>query len=366
MKKHYLTIFLIMAISALFISCAGHEVKTTKTTFQPYAFQASQYEPKVNNFMVILDTSSSMAEPYQGQSKSTIAHNLLTAMGETLPELKYDGALRTFGQGGAYLPDRSTMLVYGPKPYSTASFGSALNDVKEPGGSSSLPLANAITAAGNDLASTEGPIALLIVSDGDHMDQMPVKAAKALKSQFGDRLCIDTVQVGDNPGGKEILEQIAKTSGCGYATTADRLSASSSMGGFVESIFLAKLAPKPTPMAAAPTPVALPSSVVLFSFNSADIKSEAYPMLNETAMIMKKNPDLNGRIDGYADSTGNEAYNLDLSERRAKAVKDYLVSRGIDPERLSTKGFGYTNPVASNDTKEGRAKNRRVELKPVH
>ena len=119
-------------------------------------------------------------------------------------------------------------------------------------------------------------------------------------------------------------------------------------------------------MAAAPKPLALPSSVVLFSFNSADIKSEAYPMLNETAMTMKKNPDLSGRIDGYADSTGNEEYNIELSERRAKAVRDYLVSKGIDPERLSTKGFGVADPVASNDTKEGRAKNRRVELKPVH
>ena len=107
------------------------------------------------------------------------------------------------------------------------------------------------------------------------------------------------------------------------------------------------------------------SSVVLFSFNSADIKPKAYPMLNEAAMKLKENPDLNGRIDGYADSTGNEAYNIDLSERRAKAVKDYLVSKGIDPERLNTNGFGNADPVASNDTKEGRAKNRRVEVKPV-
>jgi OmpA-OmpF porin, OOP family len=392
MKKHYLIPLFILMLSILLISCGGKKVMKTAQSFEPYKFDTSQYEPKVNNFAVILDTSSSMADKYQGQSKETISEKFLTAMNETLPELKYNGALRTFGHG-ASLPDRSTIRLYGVTPYSTSGFESALDGVKGPGGSTSLPLAKAITAAGEDFKSVQGPIAVVIVSDGLDMDQAPIKAAETLKSQFGDRLCIDTVQIGDDPAGKANLEQIAKIGGCGYATTADRLTTSSSMAGFVEGIFLAKAAPKPIPMAASKpmdsdkdgvpdnldqcpnTPLgftvdgkgclASASSVVLFSFNSSDIRSKAYPMLNEAAMIMKKNPDINGRIDGYADSTGNGAYNIDLSERRAKAVKDYLVSRGIDPERLSTKGFGDADPVASNDTKEGRAKNRRVELKPV-
>ena len=364
MKKHYSIPLFILMLSILLISCGGKKVMKTAQSFEPYKFDTSQYEPKVNNFAVILDTSSSMADKYQGQAKATVAKNFLTAMNQTLPEMNYNGDLRTFGND-AYLPDRSTMRVYGVTPYSASGFGSALDGVKGPGGDTSLPLAKAIAAAGEDFKSAKGPIAVVIVSDGLDMDQAPVKAAETLKSQFGDRLCIDTVQIGDDPAGKANLEQIAKIGGCGYATTADRLSTSSSMAGFVEGIFLAKIAPKPTPMAAAPKPLALPSSVVLFSFNSADIKSNAYPMLNEAAVMMKKNPDLNGRIDGYADSTGSEEYNIELSERRAKAVRDYLVSKGIDPERLSTKGFGVADPVASNDTKTGRAKNRRVELTPV-
>jgi OOP family OmpA-OmpF porin len=392
MKKHYSIPLFILMLSILLISCGGKKVMKTAQSFEPYKFDTSQYEPKVNNFAVILDTSSSMADKYQGQAKATVAKNFLTAMNQTLPELNYNGDLRTFGHD-AYLPDRSTMRVYGVAPYSASGFGSALDGVKGPSGDTSLPLAKAIAAAGEDFKSAQGPIAVVIVSDGLDMDQAPVKAVETLKSQFGDRLCIDTVQIGDDPAGKANLEQIAKIGGCGYATTADRLSTSSSMAGFVEGIFLAKAAPKPIPMAAAKpmdsdkdgvpdnldqcpnTPLgftvdakgclASASSVVLFSFNSADIKSNAYHMLNEAAVIMKKNPDLNGRIDGYADSTGNEAYNIDLSERRAKAVRDYLVSKGIDPERLSTKGFGYADPVASNDSKEGRAKNRRVEVTPV-
>jgi OOP family OmpA-OmpF porin len=388
MKKHYFIPLFIVIISVLLIGCAGEKVKPTPPAFQPYKFQANQYEPKVNNFMVILDTSSSMADKYQGQAKDNIAQNFLMAMNETLPELKYNGALRTFGHD-AYLPDRSTMLVYGVKSYSTSGFGSAINGVKGPGGDSSLPLAKAITSAGKDLASSQGPIALIIVSDGVDMDQAPVKAAKALNSRFGDRLCIDTVQVGDDPGGKAILEQIAGASDCGFSTTADKLATSSSLGGFVEGIFLAK----PAPMAAVPKPMDSDkdgvsdnldqcpntpmgatvdargcwtyAAVVLFDINSAEVKSEAYPMLNEAVLIMKKNPDLNVEVDGHTDSAGTAAYNMTLSVKRAEAIKDHLVTRGVDPKRLTTKGFGITKPAASNDTKEGRAKNRRVEFTPV-
>ncbi|HSQ87085.1 MAG TPA: OmpA family protein [Desulfobacterales bacterium] len=393
MKKNYLTPLLIVMISTLLISCGGNKVMKTASSFEPHKFDASQYEPKEDNFVVILDTSSSMDEKYNGQPKAEIAKNFLMAMNQTLPELKYNSELRIFGTSTS-IPDKWTKSVYGLKSYSEAEFETALKDVKGQGGTSSLPLAKAITASGEVLKSTQGSTAVILVSDGEQMDQAPLKAAEDLKSQFGDRLCIYTVQIGDDPAGKAILEQIAKAGGCGYSTAADRLASSANMAGFVEGIFLAKSAPKPVPMAVAPKPLdsdndgvtdnqdqcpntplgfkvdskgclASASSVVLFSFNSADIRSEAYPVLNETAMIMKKNPELNGRIDGYADSTGNEAYNIDLSERRAKAVKDFFVSRGVDPERLTIKGFGDADPVASNDTKEGRAKNRRVELTPV-
>ena len=392
MKKHYLILLFIVMISTLLISCGGKKVIKTAPSFEPYQFDASQYVPKVDNFVVILDTSSSMADKYAKKEKAKIAKELLTAMNQTLPELNYNGALMTFGHD-AYLPDRSAMLVYGPTKYSTSGFESALNATKGPSGASSLALAKAIKASGVDLKSAQGPIAVILVSDGEKMDQAPVAAAEALKSQFGDRLCIDTVLVGDNPGGKEILEQIAQAGGCGISTTADQLGSSANMAGFVEALFLAKPAPKPVPVAVAPKPMdtdkdGVPDNLdqcpntplgatvdargcwtyaakVLFDTNSAKVKSEAYQMLTEAVVIMKKNPDLKVEVDGHADSTGTAAYNMTLSEKRAEAVKKYFVDQGIDPERLTTKGFGITKPAAGNDTKEGRAKNRRVELTPV-
>jgi OOP family OmpA-OmpF porin len=392
MKKHYLIPLFIVMISTLLISCGGKKVMKTAPSFEPYNFDASQYVPKVDNFVVILDASSSMGDKYMEKEKAKIAKDFLSAMNQTLPELNYNGALITFGHG-AHMLDRSAMVVYGPTKYSTSGFESALNTIKKPSGTSSLPLTKAISASGEKLKSAQGSTAVILVSDGEKMDQAPVKAAEALKSQFGDRLCIDTVLVGDNPAGKMTLEQIAKAGGCGISTTTDRLAPSANMAGFVESLFLAKPAPKPAPMAAAPKPMdsdkdgvtdnldqcpntPLGATVdargcwtfeakVLFDINSAKVKSEAYPMLQEAVLIMKKNPDLKVEVDGHADSTGAAAYNMTLSEKRAEAVKKYFVDQGIDPDRLTTKGFGITKPAAGNDTKEGRAKNRRVELTPV-
>jgi OOP family OmpA-OmpF porin len=220
MKKHYLKTIFIVMISTLLISCGGKKVMKTAPSFEPYNFDASQYVPKVDNFLVILDISSSMAEKYNGQPKAEIAKNFLMAMNQTLPELKYNSELRIFG-ASTPIPDKWTMSVYGLKPYSKAEFETALKDVKGQGGTSSLPLAKALIASGVDLKSNQGSTAVILVSDGEKMDQAPVKAAEALKSQFGDGLCIYTVQIGDDAAGKAILEQIVKAGGCGYATTAD-------------------------------------------------------------------------------------------------------------------------------------------------
>ncbi|HUV76749.1 MAG TPA: OmpA family protein [Desulfobacterales bacterium] len=391
MDKRFLRVLFILMISTLLISCGGKKVMKAEPSFEPYKFDANQYVPKVDNFVVILDTSSSMADKYAKKEKAKIAKDFLSAMNQTLPELKYNAALRVFGHG-ASLPDKSTMLVYGPTQYSTSGFGAALNSVKGPSGDSSLALAKAINAAGDDMKSSKGPIAVIIVSDGQKMDQKPVKAAEAMKSQFGDRVCIDTVQVGDDPAGKMTLEQIVKAGGCGISTTADRLASSANMAGFVEGIFLAKAAPKPMakPMAkpmdsdgdgvtddkdqCPNTPKGATvdargcwtyAAVVLFDFNKAVIKSEAHPMLDEAVGILKKNPEINVEIDGHTDNMGPAAYNMTLSEKRANAVMKYLVDQGVKAERLTMKGFGLTKPAASNDTKAGRAKNRRVEFRPV-
>ena len=103
----------------------------------------------------------------------------------------------------------------------------------------------------------------------------------------------------------------------------------------------------------------------LFDFDKAVVKVQYYPFLDELVPVLKNNPALRVEIQGHADSTGTIIYNQGLSERRAKAVKNYLAKKSFDASRLTAVGFGETQPAYSNATSEGRAKNRRVELKPI-
>jgi outer membrane protein OmpA-like peptidoglycan-associated protein len=104
---------------------------------------------------------------------------------------------------------------------------------------------------------------------------------------------------------------------------------------------------------------------VHFDFNKANIRPGDAAVLDEVAAILKSHPNVVVNVNGYCDAIGSEAYNLKLSERRAEAVVDYLVKAGIPESRLIPHGYGKTNFVAPNDTPEGRAQNRRVELVPV-
>lgn len=104
---------------------------------------------------------------------------------------------------------------------------------------------------------------------------------------------------------------------------------------------------------------------IFFDFDKFSLKSESFPELNRLVQLMNEKPTMTVEVTGHTDATGSEAYNLGLSERRAKAVSGYLVKQGINADRVTTTFFGEAKPVADNGTREGRAKNRRVEFKIV-
>ena len=108
--------------------------------------------------------------------------------------------------------------------------------------------------------------------------------------------------------------------------------------------------------------VTMKENMVNFGFDSSDLTSAAKANLDKLAQVLKNNMDTNINIYGHTDSKGTDAYNLSLSERRAAAVKNYLVSQGVSASRMFTMGVGEKEPVASNDTDAGRAENRRVEF----
>ncbi|MFZ5501955.1 MAG: OmpA family protein [Pseudomonadota bacterium] len=138
--------------------------------------------------------------------------------------------------------------------------------------------------------------------------------------------------------------------------------------------------PDPVPMAApVPTPAPTPKEVwktllenkpvniegAYFAFDSAKLRGGSLQKLDEVVDFAKQYPDAELEAAGHTDSIGDEAYNQTLSERRAESVKGYLVSHGVDGSRVMVKGYGETQPVADNKTSEGRAQNRRVEIRSV-
>jgi len=111
--------------------------------------------------------------------------------------------------------------------------------------------------------------------------------------------------------------------------------------------------------------VKLQKGNVLFDFGKSDIKPQAYPVLDEALAILKKQPTPKVQVQGHTDNVGSRAYNQNLSERRAKAVMQYFIDKGVARQRLSAAGYNFSRPAASNDTRQGRALNRRVELMPI-
>lgn len=101
---------------------------------------------------------------------------------------------------------------------------------------------------------------------------------------------------------------------------------------------------------------------VTFDFDSASLRADFFDVLDSVALVLEEFDQTVLVIDGHTDSTGSRSYNLELSERRAETVGRYLINQGVAQVRIDTYGYGPDHPVASNDTEEGRAANRRVEL----
>jgi len=369
--SRYLLVFSILA-SMILMGCAttqtaGPVVKAGDLTMK---MKSGKYVQNANNFDIIVDKTGSMGSDYAGVQKFIIEKSLVSKFNSYIPDVTLNGGLRTLGQN--YADFDVTKLVYGMAKYDADSLEGVIRNLSTPYGDS--PLEAAILAAGNDLKGLQGRSALVIFSDGVDMGDASVKAAANVKSQYGDKLCIYTVLIGNDKQGAKVLEQISKAGQCGISVKGDDLADDSAMNSFVERIFLA---PKPAEMPP-PPPVMEEKKApeveqkilekgratldVEFDFDKAVVKPKYDKDIQGVADVMKKYPDLKIVIEGHTDNVGGEKYNLSLSQKRAEAIKKIMVTKfNIEPSRLTAKGFGESKPIASNSTKEGRQKNRRVE-----
>lgn len=129
--------------------------------------------------------------------------------------------------------------------------------------------------------------------------------------------------------------------------------------------YVAPAAPAPAyvaPAQPAPVPQKLVLEGVNFDFDKATLRQEDMAIIDRDVTALDTWGNVNIEVAGHTDSRGSDRYNMDLSQRRAEAVRNYLVGKGIAADRLSARGYGESQPVADNATDEGRFKNRRVEL----
>jgi len=341
--------------------------------------KSGQYIQNADNFYIIFDKTGSMGNTYAGQLKLNIEKSLVSSFNRTIPDLSLMAGLRTLG--GNYRDFDVTKFVYGIVKYNPDSLDAVVQKLKCP--FSDSPLDVPITAAGNDLKAVQGKIALVVFSDGEDMGNAPVNAAASVKSQYGDNLCIYTVQIGNDEKGGKLLDQIAQAGGCGIFVKGDKLGSDTEMTAFVERIFLARKPAEalPPPRRAKVVPQVQPevmkeatvqreapaskevsiALLVEFDTGMATVKPKYNNEIKKVADFMKEYPDTSAMIEGHTDNVGKEAANVKLSQRRADSIKTYLVKKfGIDSSRIKAVGYGPNKPVASNATKEGKQKNRRV------
>ncbi len=339
--------------------CATQQNLPQGLSFQPHPLAKEMWQIKTDNLVFILDASSSMSEKYKGGEKFSIGRNVVANFNQTMPDMAFKTALRSFGHSDAF-SDKSTVLTYGLREYSRFGISDALAKIIPAGGPS--PMEKAFRAASDDLKTAQGKIAMLVVSDGKDMDNAPLEAARELKNLYGDRLCIYTVLIGDDGPGRRLLSAITQVTGCWNPLTAEDLSSEPAMADFVKTVLLRKIGVTMPEMSKAGTWV---FKDIKFEIDKDTLVASSYPTLEEIVTMLKVRSEISVEIQGHTDSTASLAHNLELSKRRAHTVMQYLQSKGIAASRMTAKGYGEGRPMDTNDTVQGRSNNRRVELKPM-
>lgn len=337
----------------------------------------------VSQSVTVFDASGSQAETF-AESKATL-ESIVAAM----PNGSYDAGHVHFGGR-----DREET---GVSRFNRGGLASAAKNAAFLEGTTPLYSVFEKELAGA-IGGGSGKAAVIVISDGlvtdyagrSDSNERTLEAARQVASDRAGEVCFHTVQSGDSADGAALLRSISNVTSCGSFRNASSLGSASALQDFSRNVYLGGPAPAPPPRQ---TTVSTPMDTdgdgvsdandkcpgtlkrarvnsrgcwtlhdLRFAVNGAAIEAGFTSTLAEDIDVLKANPDVRVRIDGHTDSDGSAAYNQGLSERRAASVRDYFVSQGIDAGRLEIKGFGETDPIVPNDSRENKRRNRRVVL----
>ncbi|XPV76748.1 MAG: OmpA family protein [Desulfovibrio sp.] len=325
----------------------------------PAIASAKECGKKVDNFAFFVDYSGSMAmkHPTLNEKKIQLAYNLLKQMNSYVPALDYTAYLGTFA------PNE---VLYGPETYDKNAMCAAIDklDTTYDIFNRTTPMGEGLMSLNAQLANMPSTKAIIMLTDGrSNIGADPIAEAKDIYAKYPE-LTIHVVSFADDDAGMAVIKGIqALKAGSMVMNITDMDPMSTEK--FVLDILCAPVQAKPMP---APEPM---EQVFIFrsmnfDFDKADIKDEMLPALQQALVFLLDKSDLIVEIGGHTDSVGSQAYNMKLSERRASSVKQWLVDNGIASERMRAVGYGEDSPKFDNTTEEGRALNRRCELKQLH
>lgn len=341
------------SLTILLAACASGPAYTPQSV-QPQSIDLTAFAPRVETFVVVLDISSSMGEDYQDTPKVHTAQDLVASFNATVPDAGFKAGLVTFGHGtGRCLGMGSADGIYGLAAHDRSAFAGALGSIACAGGTT--PMSEGIDATTQMLSGETGSVAVIVVSDFQWVSADPVvQSVERLKAQHPGRLCLHTVKVGDNTTGDAMIAAMANAPGCDGSVTAADIASAGGMATYVTDVLMGPLEYEKHSV----------SATALFDFDKAILKEQGKAELRNLGEYIRGKGITVVDIDviGHTDSMGSEEYNQGLSERRAMAVKEFLVANGVSADIIDVSGMGETQPVATNDTEEGRAKNRRVEI----
>lgn len=367
----------ISALAAFGVGCATTSARQplSVSPIQPRAGE----QIRIARTFVIVDASGSLAREFP--EERALVESFVSAM----PEGGFQTGVVAFGGD-----ERISVPV---QRFDRARLGDGVRQIRHL--DESTPLAEIFAEAGQVLSGRGGLTAIVLFSDGEPTDSAGIDSdpsgaiagARALKTALKDKVCFHTVEVGASSVGAGLLRQISALTPCGSFRTAKETFSVAAVERFGRTVFFGGDG-LPAVGAAADAdrdgirdPVdrcpgtprgarvdargcwVVPES--RFDFDSAQIPAGVDPTVSEIKRVLDQNPGLRLRVEGHADSTGPDDYNLDLSRRRAESVLDRLTDAGLEASRLEATGSGEANPAVPNDSRDQRRLNRRVELQPI-
>jgi OOP family OmpA-OmpF porin len=327
----------------------------TQDDFSKKVVTEENFVKTADNFLVLFDSSNSMARQYKKnspESRYEVAKNILKQKLGQLPNLGYNAGLYLF------TPYKE---VYPMGPLDKAKFAQAIDSLPaEPKGPTFLP--QGLRDIEPALQGLSGKTVVYIFSDGTYSQMGDFKQPEDYTQALAEKYNVCFYLIGspqDNRAEKRLVD-MSKANACSRVIPFER---------FIENPEYATGAlyvVKATDRIVTTTDkkiVGLKVSNILYPFDSAKIDMDYIDEVDDLGAFLQKNPTAYVLLEGYTDSTGPEEYNLQLSLKRAESVASYLKDKYmIADERIVMNYYGAANPVASNDTYEGRAMNRRVEV----